>query len=176
MQEEKTLLRNKVFSGRIIDVYDDKVTLPDGKTAGREYVNHNGGVCVVALNDHDEVYIVKQYRYPYREEVIEIPAGKLEKGEDPLSAGKRELSEEAGVSAENFEFLGEFYPSPGYTNERIYMYLATGLSETHQNLDEDEFLTAEKIKLTELCEKIMTGEIKDGKTVAAVLKTVLRRK
>ncbi len=170
MQDEKTVIENKIFSGRVIEVFDDTVELCNGKTAGREYVNHTGGVCVVAVNKDNEVYYVRQFRYPYREEVLEIPAGKLEKGEDPMSAGIRELSEEAGLKTANLESLGVFYPSPGYTNEKIYMYLATEFSECEQDLDEDEFLTAEKMPLPAFVDLIMSGEIKDGKTIAAVLK------
>jgi ADP-ribose pyrophosphatase len=170
MQDEKTVIENKIFKGRVIEVFDDEVALPNGKTAGREYINHNGGVSVVAVNENNEVYLVRQFRYPYREEVVEIPAGKLEKGEDPLEAAVRELSEETGLKSGKIESLGVFYPSPGYTNEKIYMYLATELETGKQNLDEDEFLTAEKMPMSELCGLIMSGEIKDGKTIAAVLK------
>lgn len=176
MQEEKTILENKIFSGRILNLYDDEVLLENGRCAKREYVSHNGGVCVVALNQDNEVYFVRQYRYPYKEFVIEIPAGKLEKGEIPEIAAKRELEEEIGAKAKNFEEIGVFYPSPGYTNEKIYMYLAYNLEFTSQNLDDDEFLEVGKMKIDEFVRLIDKGEITDGKTIAAVLKVYLRRK
>lgn len=176
MQEEKTLKENIIFSGRILNLYDDEVLLENNKTAKREYISHNGGVCVVALNDNDEVYFVTQYRYPYREFVLEIPAGKLEKGEDPEKAAKRELLEEIGAEASVFEPLGVFYPSPGYTNEKIYMYLAKELKFSSQHLDEDEFLEVGKMKISRFAELIDKGEITDGKTIAAVLKVYLRSK
>ena len=106
---------------------------------------------------------------------MEIPAGKLEKGEDPEEAAKRELLEEIGASAKSFESLGIFYPSPGYTNEKIYMYLAKDLEFSSQNLDEDEFLEVGKMKISDLVGLIDKGEITDGKTIAAVLKVYLRR-
>ncbi len=174
MQEEKTIRENKIFSGRILNLFDDEVLLENGKNAKREYVSHNGGVSVVAINDKNEVYFVRQYRYPYKEFVIEIPAGKLEKGEDPEVAAKRELEEEIGAKAKSFEHIGVFYPSPGYTNEKIYMYLAKDLEFTIQNLDEDEFLEVGKMEISKFVNLIDKGEITDGKTIAAVLKVYLR--
>ena len=159
------------YDGRIIKVYNDEILLPDGKGAYREYIKHPGGVCVVPITDKKEILMVRQYRYPYGEEVVEIPAGKRDSfTEDPLEGGKRELKEELGVTAENFLFLGEFYPTPGYTDEVIYMYAAWGLDFGETNPDEDEFLEGEKYPLDTLCEMIMAGEIPDGKTQTAVLK------
>ena len=114
--------------------------------------------------------MVRQFRYPYKETIYEIPAGKREKGEDPLETGKRELHEECGIIAENYIDLGKIYPSPGYTNEEIYLYAATGLTEVEQELDEDEFLQVTKMKLSTLITKIMSGEITDAKTIAAAFK------
>ena len=170
--EEKQVSSELLYGGRIIKLYNDQITLPDGNGAYREYVRHPGGVCVVPLTDKNEVMLVRQYRYVYAKEIIEIPAGKRDsKTEDTLEGAKRELKEELGITAEKFVFLGELYPTPGYTDEVLYMYAATGLAFGETNPDEDEFVEPEKIHINTLVDMIMNGEIKDAKTVAAVLKT-----
>lgn len=172
--KEKTLSKEYIYNGRIINLRRDKIELPDGKQGTREVIEHRGGVCVLALTEKNEVLMVRQYRYPYCEEILEIPAGKRDSlDEPPLECGKRELKEETGASAESFEFLGEFYPTPGYTNEVIYIYLAENLSFGKQNPDEDEFLEVLKIPFKELLKEVLDGKIKDGKTQCAVLKTAL---
>ena len=168
--EEKQLSFEYKFKGKIINLRVDNALLPNGATATREVVEHNGGICVVPLTDKNEVLMVEQYRYPYSEVVLEIPAGKRDGDEEPLEGGKRELKEETGATAENYTFLGELYPTPGYCGEIIYMYLATGLSYGETNPDEDEFLNLKKIPLETAVEMIMNGEIKDAKTQAAILK------
>ena len=166
-----------IFSGRVITVHHDDVTLCNGSEAKRECVDHPGGVAVIGITDEDEVLLVRQFRYPYKEVIYEIPAGKLEKGEDPFEAGKREFKEECGAVADEYFSLGELYPTPGYTNEIIRLYGARKLRFEEQNLDEDEFLQICRMKFDELIERIMSGEIKDAKTVAAALKmNELRRK
>ena len=167
---EVTVLKNTIYQGKILNLRVDVAGLPNGKEAPREFVEHNGGVTVAALTHNAELIFVRQFRYPYMEEVLELPAGKLEKGEDPLEAGKRELREEAGVTAEQYINLGEFYPSPGYTNEVIYLYGARDLTQVEQELDEDEFLNVEYISLDKAVDMVLSNEIKDGKTQAAVLK------
>ena len=144
-----------IFSGRIIDVHKDTVMLVDGDIADREVVDH---------------LLVRQFRYPYKETIYEIPAGKLEKGEDPKEAGIREFSEECGAEAEIFESLGEIYPSPGYCGEIIRLFYAKGITYGKQHLDDDEFLDVIKMPIKEVITKIMTNEIKDSKTIAAVFK------
>ncbi|MEE1006302.1 MAG: NUDIX hydrolase [Acutalibacteraceae bacterium] len=169
--EEKQLSAEYMYKGKIISLRRDKALLPNGNTATREVVEHNGGVCVAALTDNDEVLFVRQFRYPYMEVIPEIPAGKRDKSdEDPLECGIRELKEETGATAEKFISLGKLYPSPGYCGETIWMYAATGLSYGEQNPDDDEFLTVEKIPLNKAVEMILSGEITDAKTQAAVLK------
>ena len=168
--EEKQLSFEYKFKGKIIKLRVDQALLPNGATATREVVEHNGGICVVPLTDKNEVLMVEQYRYPYSEVVLEIPAGKRDGNEEPLEGGKRELKEETGAVAENYTFLGELYPTPGYCGEIIYMYLATGLSYGETDPDEDEFLNLRKIPLETAVEMIMNGEIKDAKTQAAILK------
>ena len=169
--EEKQLKAEYLYKGRIINLRRDEAELPNGKTALREVVEHPGGVCVAALTDRNEVLMVKQFRYPYSEVIMEIPAGKRDsKDEDPLECGIRELREETGATAENFIFLGELYPTPGYCGEVIWLYAASGLTFGDCDPDEDEFLSVEKIPLEKAVDMIMSGEIKDAKTQAAVLK------
>lgn len=168
--EEKTINSKVVYEGRIITVHVDDVELPDGSRAKREIVEHSGGVCVAALTDNDEILFVRQFRYPYKKELLELPAGKLEKGENPLEAGIRELEEECGVIAEKVFSLGTVYPTVAYCSEIIYLYAATGLRRTEQHLDMGEFLSVEKKPLDEAVRMVMNGEICDSKTVALVLK------
>ncbi|MBQ1988342.1 MAG: NUDIX hydrolase [Clostridia bacterium] len=172
--EEKQLKAEYVYEGRIIKVRRDEALLPNGANALREVIEHPGGVCVAALTEDNEVLMVRQFRYPYSEVVLEIPAGKRDSvDEDPFECGKRELKEETGADASNFIPLGELYPSPGYCGEIIWLYAASGLTFGEQHTDEDEFLEVEKIPLEKAVEMIMNGEIKDAKTQAAVLKLKL---
>ena len=170
---EKTLSSEKIFDGRILHIRRDTVLLPNGHQSTREVVDHPGGVGVLALDDQDRVLIVSQFRYPYEEVLREIPAGKLEYGEDPAEAAVRELREETGAVAGSFQSLGELYPSPGYCGEIIRMYLARELSFGDTDPDEDEFLGLERVPFSQLVEQVLFGEIKDAKTIAAVLKTKL---
>lgn len=172
--DEKQLNAEYMYKGKIINLRRDTALLPNGDTGVREVVEHPGGVCVAALTDDGEILMVRQFRYPYFENVLEIPAGKRDRGnESPLECGIRELREETGAVAEKYVSLGELYPTPGYCNEVIYMYAATELKFGEQQLDEDEFLSVEKIPLERATEMILSGEIKDAKTQAAVLKLVL---
>ncbi|MBQ6601381.1 MAG: NUDIX hydrolase [Clostridia bacterium] len=168
--EEKTLKVNEIYNGKIINLHVDDIELPDGKRAIREIVEHSGGVCVAAMTEDRQLYFVRQYRYPYKKVLLELPAGKLEKGEDPLKAGIRELEEECGVVADEIISLGTVYPTVAYCSEIIYLYAAKGLKKTNQHLDADEFLSVEKISLDEAVEMVMNNEISDSKTVAIVLK------
>lgn len=168
--EEKQISFDYKFKGKIINLRVDEALLPNGAVATREVIEHNGGICVVPITENGEVLMVEQYRYPYSEVVLEIPAGKRDGDEEPLEGGMRELKEETGAVAENYTFLGELYPTPGYCGEVIYMYLATGLSYGETDPDEDEFLNLKKIPLEKAVEMIMSGEIKDAKTQAAILK------
>ncbi|MBP3381090.1 MAG: NUDIX hydrolase [Clostridia bacterium] len=167
---EKTVSQQYIFEGRILKMRVDEALLPDGTTAGREVVEHPGGVCVAALTDDDCLLFVRQFRYPYGEVLSEIPAGKRDPGETPLETGKRELKEETGYTARNYISLGRVYPSPGYFNEVIYMYLATDLVAGDVSPDEDEFLEVEKIPLHTAVDMVMNDEITDAKTQAAVMK------
>ena len=168
---EKQLEKNYVFEGKIIKVRKDVALMPNGQKANREVVEHNGGVCVAPLTDKDELIFVKQFRYPYMEEIFELPAGKRDSiNEDPQKCGIRELKEETGAITDTLIPLGELYPTPGYCGEIIWMYLATNLSFGECNPDDDEFLEVYKIPLNKAVEMVMSGKIKDAKTQAAVLK------
>lgn len=172
---EKPVKQEYKFKGKIINLRVDDALLPDGTVAKREIVEHNGGVMVAPLDSEYNLYFVKQFRYPYMEVISELPAGKLEKGEDPFEAGKRELREETGAVAGKYISLGELYPTPGYCGEIIRMYLATELSFGEQDTDEDEFLEVEKIPLDRAVQMVMDNEIKDSKTQVAVLKILLMK-
>ncbi len=168
---EKTLEQNYLYRGRVLDFHVDKAELENGRTVTRECVDHRGGVSVAALTEKNELYFVRQYRYPYRAVVLELPAGKLEAGEDPLEAGKRELREETGVTGENYAALGTAYPSPGYTDEVIWLYACRARKRGGTDLDANEFLEAEKIPLEKAVEMVLAGKIPDAKTQILVLKT-----
>ena len=159
------------YEGRLIRVRVDIAQLPNGIIATREVVEHNGGVCIAALTEQQELLFVRQFRYPYQEVVLELPAGKIDKGEEPLACGKRELTEETGASAQQYRSLGRLYPSPGYSGEVIHLFLATGLSFGRMNLDEDEFLEVERIPLEKAVQMVLDNEVPDAKTQVAVLKT-----
>lgn len=167
---EQTIHREEKFEGNIIHVHLDDITLTDGTPAMREVVDHPGGVAVVGMTEDNEVLLVRQFRYPYKETIYEIPAGKLEPGEDPKEAAIREFSEECGAEAKIFESLGEIYPTPGYCGEIIRIFYAADLSYGEQHLDDDEYLDVIKMPLSECVNKIMSGEIKDAKTIVGILK------
>lgn len=165
--KEKTVRKNYVYQGKIINVRCDDAELPDGRACRREIVEHSGGAAVLCVKD-GKIALVKQYRYAYGEEIYEIPAGKLNAGEDPERAAGRELTEETGLIASRLVLLFTLYPSPGYTNEKIFVYRAEGVKEGVQKLDEGEFLDAEFLPVDEVKGMIARGEIRDAKTIAAV--------
>ena len=172
---EKTLSQKICFEGKIITVRQDTVELPNVATSTREVVEHPGGVCVLALDEADNLYLVEQFRYPYGSALLEIPAGKREKGEPPLLTAVRELEEETGLRAEHYTDLGQMYPTPGYCGEIIYIYLATGLTQGKGNLDADEFLNVKKLPLAQAAAMVMDNTIKDAKTQIAILKVLQNR-
>lgn len=167
---ETPLTSHYEYEGKIIRLRVDDARMPDGSTAKREVFEHPGGVGVIALTDEGEVLLVRQFRYPYAEITTEIPAGKRDRGEDPLETGKRELAEETGATADHYTPLGVLYPTPGYCDEVIYLYLATGLHFAESHPDEDEFLDVLRLPLSTLVEQVMAGEIPDAKTQIAALK------
>ena len=164
---EKTVQKNYIYNGKVVNLRCDDALLPNGQPCKREIIEHSGGSCVLYVED-GKVLLVRQYRYAYGESLYEIPAGKLEKGEAPIIAAARELEEEAGVKAQSLELLYVCYPTPGYTNEKIYIYRAFGGEKVPSHLDEDEFLDVEYISLSRVKEMLRNGEIRDAKTVIAL--------
>lgn len=162
---EKTLSTKEIFNGKVFQVEHLEVELENGMLAHREVVRHRGGVACLALTKNQEVYLVKQYRKAIEQEFVELPAGKLEKDEDPFLAIQRELKEETGLTAKTWTFLGAFYATPGYCTEKIYLYLAEDLEEGQANLDEGEFVEILKMPLSTLEENL---EIQDMKTALAL--------
>ncbi len=167
---EKVLDTEKIFQGKIITVRVDSVELPNGNKSKREIVEHHGGVGMIAVTPEREVFMVSQYRIAAKSMMLEIPAGKLELGEDPLEAGIRELEEETGYKANKIVPLGVYYATPGYCEEKLSLYLATDLEFVGQHLDENEFLNVSKFSLDELYNMVMDNKINDCKTAIAILK------
>lgn len=168
--EEKSLSSQKIFSGNLLHVYKDEVRLPDGSTSHREWIDHPGACAVLPIFRSGEVQLVKQFRYPLRQNFIEVPAGKIDPGEDPLVTAKRELEEESGIRAKNWVPLGGYHPCIGYTNEKIYLYLAWDLEVSEICVDEDEFLKPVRIPFVDAITEVFSGEITDGKTMANILR------
>lgn len=171
---EKTKKENLIYKGRILSLYNDEVLLADGSESKREYVHHNGGSSVLAVDKDNYIYLVEQFRYPYRENVLEIPAGKVDVGETSYDCAIRELKEEVGLSAKSLVDLGLIYPSPGYTDEPLHIYLATDFEVGENKLDEHELLNVKRIKFDEALDMVKKNIIKDSKTVVAILRYALR--
>lgn len=169
--EERTIRRKTIFEGKIIDVHVDDVTLPNGGTSKREIVTHGGAVAVIALLDDDRLLFVEQYRKPIERASVEIPAGKLEKGEDPLETAKRELEEETGYRAKDWSFVQSFATSPGFASEIMHIYFARGLYEVEEPLapDEDEFVRLYRLTIEEAERLVKEERIYDAKTAFALL-------
>ena len=168
--QEKTISSDLIYEGPIFTITHDKAELENSKTAVRDVLHHNGGVCVIPITENNEIFLVKQFRYPFQTVTREVPAGKLEKGEDHGECGRRELLEETGYTCSEYIYLGEMLPTPAYDTEVTHMYLAKGLTFSSQSLDPDEFLDVERIPLSEAVKQVMDGTIRDGKTQIAVLK------
>lgn len=171
---ESTVKENEIFSGKVVKLSVDDVVFPDGKKSKREVVHHNGGVCIVAVDDDGKILMERQYRYAMKKIIFELPAGKLEKNEDPKEAGIRELKEETGATAKTFEYLGKMYPTVGYDDEIIYFYLAKGLTFGENHFDEHEFVEVERHDVKELLSMIKNGEMKDAKSVFAITTYALK--
>lgn len=168
--QEKTLSVRTVYDGPVFKVTSETAEIEDGTSALRDVVHHSGGVCVIPITENNEIYVVKQFRYPFKAVTVEIPAGKVNKGESHFDCGKRELLEETGCTCEEYTYLGSLYPTPAYDTEIIHIYMAKGISRGSQNLDSDEFLDVEKIPLAKAVEMVMNNELPDSKTQIAILK------
>lgn len=167
---EKTLSREEKYTGTFLSVHVDQVSLPNGHTSFREVVEHVDGVAVLPLDERNNVLTVTQYRYVFGKTLLEIPAGKLDPGEDPVTGALRELKEETGAVPSTLLPMGRILPAPGCYGERLHLFLAKGLQMGEQHPDEDEFLRVERIPFTEMVHRVMNGEIEDAKTAVAVLK------
>ncbi|MBR2716920.1 MAG: NUDIX hydrolase [Oscillospiraceae bacterium] len=170
---EKKISGERKYSGFIVNVRKDVAEVQNGHRVIREVVEHPGGVAVVPVDADGNVLMVRQFRYPFGCELLEIPAGKLEPGEEPAACARRELSEETGCRAGSLVDLGPMYPSPGFCEEVLYLYLATDLVFGEAHPDEDEFLAVERMPMDELVRDIMENRVPDGKTVCGVLKAKL---
>lgn len=167
--KETTKKTNYIYKGKIINVRCDEILLADGKERTREVVEHRGGVCIVPVDENGNIILVRQFRYPFQEEVLEIPAGKREEGEDPFETAKRELSEETGCSAGKYDYLGSYLATPGYCNEKFYIYLARELTYHKQHLDEGEFVDVVKMPFEQAVDMIYENRLNDGKSVIGIL-------
>lgn len=165
---EHPISSKKIFDGHIIKVYFDTVKLPNEKIATREKVMHPGAVAIVPVNQNREVILVRQYRHPVEDVLIEIPAGKLDKGEAPVECARRELEEEVGAKDGHFIHLSSFHTTPGFSNEILHLFLAIDFIKRENNLDEDEFLQVLTVKLEESIKMVLNGEIKDAKTIIGI--------
>ncbi len=168
---EKTEKITDIFDGKIIHVHVDDIILSNGKQGYREVVEHPGGVCIAALTDKNEFLFGRQFRYPFKKVLLELPAGKLEKGEDPFVTAQRELKEETGCTGKDWVFLGNMYPTPGICSEIDRLYFCRVDKESdEQTLDEDEFIETERIPVDKAVEMVMNNEIEDAKTQLLILK------
>jgi len=166
-KREKLIKSTKIYDGTVIHLREDEVLCPSGNHSYREVVDHQGGVAILFIQNN-KVCLIKQFRYAYEEEMLEIPAGKIEKNEDPLTTGLRELEEETGYVAKKATYLGGIYPSCGYTNEIIHLYLVTEATKKEVHFDEDENIDTYFFSLEEVLEMVKKGIIKDAKTICAL--------
>ncbi len=167
--KEETVSSETIYNGKILNIRKDKVLLPDNRNAMREIVEHSGGVAVIPIISNHEILIVRQYRIAVDEILWELPAGKLEPGEDPRVCAGRELEEETGYRAGKIKKLFSFYTSPGYSDEILHLYIARDLSFTGQKMDQDEFIEVEKVKKENMMQMIYKGQIKDSKSIIGLL-------
>ena len=171
--KEETVSQETVYEGIIVNIRQDKARLTDGRITGREVIEHPGGVAVFALDEEERVILVRQFRYPVGEVVLELPGGKLEKGEDPRDSGLRELEEETGLRPGTFLPMGCSFSSPGILEERIHLFFAKDLVQGPSHPDDGEFLEIVRVPYTELMDMVRRGEIHDSKTLAGILKASL---
>lgn len=171
---EKELSKETIFQGKILNLEKYHVELPNKNTSTREVVNHPGAVAVLPVDESENIYLVKQYRFPIRKILIEIPAGKFDSpDEDPLECGKRELEEEIGMQAKEWLYLGYIYTTPGFSTEKIHLYCAKNLTDVGANPDDDEFVEVLKVSLSKMKEMIKNGEITDSKSICAFYKYLI---
>lgn len=168
---ERRISSKEIFDGRLLHVFFDEAKLPDGSESTREWIKHPGASAVLPVFENGDVMLVKQFRYPVSQIFYEAPAGKIDPGETADSTAVRELQEEAGLTCQQFHYIGHFYPSIGYTDEIIHLYVAWDIEEFEQAVDEDEFLVKARLPFREAVEMVYSGEISDGKTAITILRT-----
>lgn len=166
--EEKTIKSQDIFSGRIVKLKVDTVILPDGRESTREIIEHAGAVAIIALDKEGQIIMVRQYRKPVEQVLLEIPAGTMEEGEEPLLCAQRELREETGYSAGSWQKILSYYSAPGFTDELLHLYLATDLSDGETQPDEDEFVETAVLPLEQAYQLIFDGQIVDGKSIIGI--------
>ena len=166
---EKTIKQNQIFDGKLFKLYKDEIILPNGNKATREFIEHKGASCILAVTPKNEILFVRQYRYPFKQIMLELPAGKLD-GNTPLECAKRELLEETGAIGENFISLGKMYPTVAYSTEVIYLFSCEVTKFDNPNPDEDEFIEIVSIPINKAFDMVLQNEIPDAKTQIAILK------
>lgn len=168
---EQTISSEQLYDGKVVKLFKDDVLLENGEKAVREVIRHPGGVCVLPLDPDGNIYMVKQFRYPFKQVLLELPAGKMEAGEDPLDCGTRELSEEIGASAGKMTLIGKLYPTVAYDTETIWVYLAQDLTFAGgQHLDPEEFVDVVKIPFEQAYQMVLRDEIPDAKTQVGIMR------
>lgn len=167
--EEKPIRSEPIFKGELLDIYRDEVELPNGKRTVREYTIHPGAVVMVPICENGHLVLLRQFRYPPRQVFVELPAGKLDAGESQTDAVHRELLEETGYTAQDVKLISQFYPCIGYSTEKMWLYMVTGLVKAEQNLDPDEFVEVFAVPFGEAVEMVYDGRITDLKTIAGIL-------
>lgn len=168
---ETTIHSQEVFNGKLLNVFKDQVTLPDGTESGREWIKHPGACAIVPVFNDGSIMLIKQFRYPVKQIFYEVPAGKIDPGESPITTAKRETKEETGLEARSIEYVGHFYPVIGYSDEVIHIYVAWDLVQLDRRSDEDEFLINVRVPFSQTLSMVQNGEISDGKTICALTKT-----
>lgn len=167
---ERTQSSTEVFNGRLLHVFFDEAQLPDGSTSTREWIKHPGASAVLPVFENGDVMLVRQFRYPVSQIFYEVPAGKIDAGEEAGTTARRELNEEAGLVCEQFQYIGHFYPGIGYSDEIIHLYVAWNIATFDQQVDEDEFLLKTRLPFQQAMDMVHTGEIADGKTMITLLR------
>lgn len=175
MAEEKTLSSQRIYDGQILSLRVDRILLENGQQAVREVIDHQGAAGIVAFDEDGKLLMVRQYRYPVEQELLELPAGKIDPGETPLQCAARELEEETGYKAQKLIALGRVYPAAAYDVELVHLFYAEGLTPAQQKLDEDEFLSVEHVDFDEAVRMVLEDEILDSKTQIGILKIKNRR-
>ena len=171
---EKTVSKETIYEGRVFDVEIKEILTPEGHTSHREIVKHNGGACILPIDEEGNCYLVKQFRSPFEKVMLEAPAGKIEKGEDPLNCASREITEETGFTAGKIEPAGNMVATPGYCSEVIYLYIGTELEYKGGTPDENEYISTVKMPLKDAIEMADNGTINDSKTVILLYKAARR--